>query len=256
MELPKKKHGTLIACCAVSILLLVVFAILQTNGSKIMDMGTQWLLVAGVPLLIALIVGGYITKFKGFGLELESKLKTPIHTLSLKATDVIASLPGDDKQSSRYLEGLTQDQIDRTKRLSFITGRRDYYVVSTIEEYLKKLHHLEYLEVKRESGEFVCLIPIKEFKIRERNDVSYIFTQTEKFRHALEENSVVSTYRHVCIDMTVRQDESLISVLEKLRAANKNIVVVVDSERQFVGLLTASEIEHRIADDVLYSRKA
>lgn len=255
MKLPKKKHGALIICCAVSIILLGVFVILQANSSKVMEMGTQWLFVAGVPLLIALIVGGYITKFKGFGIELESKLNTPIRTLSLKATDAIVSLPETEKQSERYLESLTQDQINRTKRLSFIANKRDYYNTYHVEMYLRKLHHLEYLEVKRENEEFVCLIPIKELNIDEINDVSFGIEQIDKFINALRENKVVSTYRHVCIDLTVRQDEGLISVLEKLRNANRKDVVVVDSERKFVGLLTASEIERRIADDVLYSRK-
>lgn len=255
-----QEHTFLIACSGISLALFSIFAILQLTNSEIMKLGTQWLFVAGVPLLIALVAGGYIGKFKGFGLELESKLRSPVRSLDLKATDAITSLRGDEKESTARLPDFTNDQIERTKRLSFVSGRRQYYGTNAIYRYLKKLRNLDYLEVKRETGEFLCLVPVEEFK--KQNDINcnepvgYSDREIDRFRIALEKNDVCSTYSNTCIDLIVKQDEGLIEVLKKLRNTNKDAAVAVDSEKRFVGLITSSEIERRIADDVLYSRKA
>lgn len=251
-----QKHNLLVVGSGISLLLLAVFAVLQYIGSTVLQLNTQWLFVAGIPLLFALIAGGYIHKFKGFGIELESRLKSPVRTLSLIATDALIELIGGEKESVRYLDTLTDEQIRRTKRLSFIAGRKRYYTSEAIRRYMKRLSSLEYLEIKRESGDFLCLLTLDEFKEPDdrgqRREFSY--EKIEKFRNALEEDDFLYVYREICICLTVKQDDGLTDVLRKLRNVNKDAAVVLDEENRFVGLVTSSEIEHRIADDVLYSK--
>ncbi|ODB92812.1 hypothetical protein A3197_20795 [Candidatus Thiodiazotropha endoloripes] len=63
-------HTALVIGAIVSIVLLATFLLFQYNESNVLKLESRWLLVAGVPLLAALIVGGYIKSFKGFGVEL------------------------------------------------------------------------------------------------------------------------------------------------------------------------------------------
>lgn len=256
-----EEHSILIVSSFLSLILLIMFVVLQSKNSQILDLNTRWVLVAGVPLLVALVAGGYIRKFKGFGVELESKLRTPIATLKLKATDAITGVHGGEKESTERLPDFSHEQIERTKRLSFILGKREFYGPQAIIRYFRHLRRLEYVEVKKESGEFVCLIPISTFKIYETNveepiNGEFSSPEVDRFIQSLERENVRSAYSDVCIDLTVGKDEPLIDVLKTMRGANKDLAVVVDPERCFLGIITSGDIEHRIADDVLYSRRA
>jgi len=68
------QHTSLAIGAVISIFFLVTFLTFQYNQSEMLKLESRWLLVAGVPLLAALIVGGYIKSFKGFGVELEAIL--------------------------------------------------------------------------------------------------------------------------------------------------------------------------------------
>lgn len=209
---------------------------------------------------MGLVAGGYIRKFKGFGVELESKLRIPVANLKLKATDAITGMHGSVKGGIERLMNFSHEQIERTERLSFILGK-SYYGRQAIIRYFMFLERLEYVEVKKESGEFVCLIPISTFKshgtiIGESVNEKFNSQEVDRFIQSLEHESVRGAYSDACIDLIVGKDEPLIDVLEKMRGAYKDLAVVVDSEKCFLGIITSSDIEHRIADDVLYSKRA
>jgi hypothetical protein len=81
-----KRHKIIISGIASSIIFLTLFLLLQYYIPSLMWLGTQWLVVAGVPVLIALFIGGYIKSFKGFGIELEAKLKSTIAYMPLETS--------------------------------------------------------------------------------------------------------------------------------------------------------------------------
>ncbi len=252
-----KNHRLLAVCLLLSLVLLVALVALQLRDSPVLQLEAKWLLVAGVPMLVALIVGGYVTNFKGFGFELEAKLRSPVSTLNLTARDAIAGLPGDEKQSVARLPNFTEKQRASTKRLSFISGRQDYYGVSAVIRYLEAFPNLEYVEVKRESRAFVCLIPVEEFQ-RESNEPHrrrFDKHEVNRFLEALAASRVLAAYSHNCVSLTVRQDDGLISTLRKLRDANRAQAAVVNSDDHFIGLTSVRDIEHRIAEDVLALQK-
>jgi hypothetical protein len=57
-------HRLLVTCSVISSVLLVVFSTLQMRGSPILNLNVQWIVVAGVPLLVALVADGYIKYMK------------------------------------------------------------------------------------------------------------------------------------------------------------------------------------------------
>jgi len=72
-----KRHPAIVLGAIISIVLFIALVLFQHYNLDVLKLESRWLLVSGVPILIALFVGGYIKKFKGFGIELEAPEKTP-----------------------------------------------------------------------------------------------------------------------------------------------------------------------------------
>ena len=122
-----KEHMLVVVSGLLSIGLFGLFISLHIKNSKFLTIDSKWLLISGLPILIALIVGGYIHKFKGFGIELETSLKNPIGQVNLIATDVLESISGRDKGSISSVEKLPSSELIKYHRLSFVNGKRNYY---------------------------------------------------------------------------------------------------------------------------------
>ena len=63
---PESKRPLLLSCL-LSLLLIVLLGWMQASKSAVLDLKPQWLWVAVLPILIALITGKYIGKVKGPG---------------------------------------------------------------------------------------------------------------------------------------------------------------------------------------------
>ena len=231
--------------------MLILFLWLQSCNSEILKLDVKWLIVSGLPILIALLLGGYIHKFKGFGIELEASLHNPIGRESLIATDIIQCIQGAEKGS---LDHLTQSLFSRRndyKRLSFILGKKDYYNDYVIEQYINRLPHLKYIEIKRHNGRFICLLPVSSFKINNETDSDKI----KLFIRAIEENRFTAIFQDEVITDRVREDDSLIKVLPKVRASKLGILPVISKQNILIGIITTQIVEKRIADEVLGTYK-
>jgi hypothetical protein len=88
------KNPSVSWACVVSILLFLLFCGLQAASSSVLNLPVQWLGIAMLPILLALIVGGYIGKFKAAGIEFEPGMRllpyappssSPTHTLATHA---------------------------------------------------------------------------------------------------------------------------------------------------------------------------
>jgi hypothetical protein len=253
-----REHLILILCTSISVMLLIVFFILQINDNSALKLDGKWLAMVGVPLLVGLIAGGYITKFKGFGVELETRLKNPVTVLRLKAVDAIMFLHGDEKQSAGRLKNLSEQQIKNTKRLSFITGRINYYGIEAIAEYLRTFRNLEYIEIKKESHEFVCLIPVELFRTfsgyRDDRYFEINYAEIENFIFELEHDTTMDYYSPQSVSLTVKQNIDLLGALRVIHESPKKKVAVIDKDNRLIGLLTEIEVDHCIAEAVLETK--
>lgn len=68
---PQNRRALLIGSIA-SVVLLCVVLVLQADRSLILRLPAQWLAVAALPVLIGLMIGGYIGKFSFAGVEVEA----------------------------------------------------------------------------------------------------------------------------------------------------------------------------------------
>ncbi|MCP3684827.1 MAG: CBS domain-containing protein [bacterium] len=246
-----REHTLLFIGIGLTTVLLAIFIILQYKEAEILKLETKWLFVAGVPLLVVLIVGGYIRSFKGFGIELEARLKNPISTLGLKAAEAATKVPGDEKGSREHLEMLTRTSRQQISRLSFIEGQKNYYNITVVRDYLIELRNVKYIEVRESNGEFICLIPVKRFKYQNEWSTDTI----DQFIHAIENREVLTEFANHAITLTVDGDESILNVLKTMRKSRKTIAVVTSEEKHFMGVIEVRDIEKRIADEVISAKR-
>jgi len=244
---------------SVSVVLLLLFGLLQEREAKFLSLSSQWIVVSIMPILVALFVGGYITKFKGFGVELESALKETVSTsIELKATDAIADIPGDEKQSMEYLHRLSRTKALSIRWLVFELARRNYYSPYGIREYLMKLPNIEFFEVRTSKGEFVCYIPIGYFKKEGEIDEYELFDMNKmrQFVDAIEEGNVKESFAGIAISVFVKSSDSLVQVLKTLRNEHANMAAVISESGRYLGVLFSHDVERKIADAVLRSQSA
>jgi len=257
-NMDNKTKTVLIGVC-ISILLLIIFGILQESEAKFLLLSNQWIFISITPVLVALFIGGYITKVKGFGVELEAALKESISTsIELKATDAIAKIPGDEKQSIEYLQRMSRQKALSIRWLVFELGRINYYSPLSIRKYLMELPNIEFLEVRTKQGQFVCYLPIEYFKREGAIDEYDLFDmdKIDKFIDALEGGKVKEKFMGIANSVFVKSNENLMKVLRTLRSENVNMAAVISEQDRYLGVLFSHDVERKIADAVIKSKSA
>lgn len=235
-----------------SILLLTLFFYLQNINSNLLKLESKWIAISILPLLVVLIMEGYINKIRGFGFELETLLTNPIGESSLSATEAIAYLPDFEKRTLNELMELPNERRNKIKRLSFILGKKDYYSPEVIKKYQQVLPNLTFIEIKEEDGKFIYLMPMWPINRKE-----YFLDEPafEIFVRALENRKIPEQYKKVIVSDFVTEEETLIEVLPKVRMSKYEFLPVVSSQKRLLGIITTEAIEKKIADDVIAASK-
>jgi len=251
-----KQHTSLVIGAIISIVFLIGFLLFQYNLSEILKLETRWLIVSGVPILVALIIGGYIKSFKGFGVELEASLEKPISNLTLTATEAMAKFQGDEKGSISYLQNLPRNEKSKISRLVFIQGKTNYYSHHAIEQYFYELDRLKYIEIRSENGKFLALIPMSEFihaRHRHRENINH--QSLEKLIMALEKNEILSSYQHIALTVNIQENIGVIESLRIMKNKRLKQLIVLDDNDNFVGLLSLHSVEKKIIENVLQAKE-
>ncbi len=253
-----REDSAFVSGVLMSIALLVTFICLSKFAPSLLDLDTQWLIVSGIPILAVLIAGGYIKKFKGFGMEIEAGLAIPVTSIGLKATDALSEIEGSLKESKNKLHTMSSDRISKIRRLTFIQGKKCYYDVDAILEYLKILTSLEYFEIQKSSGRFVCLIPVNEFRFTSNsysangnNGGEFNRRRIRDFVDAVGEKRVKQEFKDELIEFTIKQDEGLLDVLKRLTNKGVEVGAVTSANGSLVGIINLRDVERQIANTVL-----
>lgn len=139
-----------------SLALLDFFLVLAAFDASVLHLESRWLVAAGVPLLVALIAGGYIRKFKGFGVEVEARVTAPTSAVALEVLEAISLTPRQLKESVGTLRAMPQDALRKMRILVLDADRPGEYDAWAIDEYLRSMPHLRFVEFRR-AGRFLCL---------------------------------------------------------------------------------------------------
>lgn len=245
------KHPIVILGLIATLITFIALLLLQHFSPSILQLDVKWIVVACIPLLIALIVGGYISVIKAFEVELRMRMEAPIASLDLQAQEVFVPLKGIKKGTRAELDRISLERRRRVTRLQFFVGRRGYYDARVILAYMHELPNLEYFEIVRPTGLFVCLLPVRLFYYHDEVDCG----ELERFLIALRQHKIPDIYDGEAITVTVRAEQSIITVLEILRSSRLEAAVVMDSKGVILGLIKTSDIEKRITDEVIFEAK-
>jgi hypothetical protein len=229
-----------------SLVIFLFLIIISLLNDPILKIQIHWIAISLLPILIAFIIGGYISEFKGFGIELKTTLNAPVTDIPLSETSIsslIATLPSDIKQGYSHLISLSPEKKRKIKWLIFESGKKHFYTFTAITEYIKKLPNLEYFEIRSQQGDIVCFVPISIFK----KDQSKI----HQFIHALEKRSVLNDFKDVAIDLIIDSQANLLRALKEMYAEKTDFAAVVSKRKKYLGVIFAKDIEKRILDAVL-----
>jgi hypothetical protein len=211
----------------------------------------KWLIISGIPILLGLFIGEYIKSFKGFGIEIETSLKSelPTNLVSPISVNTIVDSKGINKNSLGYLLNLDQTELNKISRIRFVFNRQGYYNLDVVVEYFRALNNLKYVEVVDGNNVFKFLIPIGTFKIQ--GDIS-----TSKIKDFLNqiENQTLSASFPGAITSYINHDDSLLDAYRKLLSKTEKIeskLPVLNSDNNLIGLLSKIKVEEFISKEVL-----
>ncbi len=247
----KEKQMIVLIGAVVSLAIFIALLILQGTNSSILNLESRWLMLAGVPLLIALIVGGYIHKFKGFGLEIETRLQNKIRKSELQALDALEQVEGQDKGTMSFLYDSHPEELARKERLILYSGRSGYYGSYALKEYLERLINVKYIEIRHPQGKFHFLIPASFFKREEILNSDFL----DRFIHALAEGNLLPEIEAEAELDFVKTSDGLIAILPKVRDSKHGWLPVLSKDRQLEGVVTKEVIESQIADEVISAKE-
>ena len=234
-----------------SLIIFIILFYLQKNNSNILNLESRWLLLAGIPILLALFIGGYIQKFKGLGIEIEARLQNKIGKIGLQAVDALEQAEGQDKGSLSFLYDTPSEELSKKERLILVLGRRNYYESFALKEYIERLGNLKYIELQDNRGAFQYLIPLSAFK--HENYINYELI--EKLIKNLEGRKLEPSLESKAETDYISITEKLISILPKVRESTYGWLPVLNKRKHLVGVVTKEGIESRIADEVLTAKE-
>jgi hypothetical protein len=128
--------------CIASVALLTLFLGLQAISSSLINLPVQWLLASLIPILLALIVGGYINKLKLLGVEYEGgQFPKTLEALKSTGHDLDKAL-GQTGRGDLSADTLPKSETstgaginERDTRRTFQLSMDDRYVTSISEKH-------------------------------------------------------------------------------------------------------------------------
>ncbi|WP_276480462.1 hypothetical protein [Paraflavitalea pollutisoli] len=235
--------------CILSLTLLVALFAMRLYQPTLLDIDVKWLVVAALPILIALVVGRFIHGFKGFGVELSvaaEAAKPIISSQSIKKNvESIEPTGVMEKLGIEALENIPEVSKQKVTVLTFVLGKFDYYKLQVVKEYLRKLPNVKYFAVVDQNHEFIALVPLPENGEKSRKD-QFI----SSFLRMIEENSLTN-FNFSYSKEYVPETETVIDTLRLLHRSVHPFIAVVNKEMTFVGYATETSLQKALADAVL-----
>lgn len=252
----KEKTKILLLSGLISFLLLLIFLIMQYYDFKVLKLDVKWLIVSGLPILIGMFLSGIIKSFKGFGVELEANLSEKIEINLIRTVESYPS-PEITKSSLGVLHDLPLKKKKEIKRLQFIYGKKEYYDTNVINEYLRNLTELKYIEIIDDTGKFIALLPAKVIK---HNDNS-IYEKLRLFIKSIENRNIHYYFKEMITD-TINKDDSLIQAYKKFKDSKQGklpygdqILPVIDNNFRMIGLTRRLKLADKISEQVVKVKK-
>jgi len=246
--------------------LLIIFFILQTLKSDILDLDVKWIIVSAIPLIIGLILSGIIKSFKGFGVELEINLSEKVE---LELIGKVECFPTTEltKQSIEYLLAMRDEEKNKIERLQLVSGKRGYYDSYAISEYMRHLGNLKFIEIIDKNGKFLALLGAGLFRFRHRFENTVIDydgddQEIRKLIQSIERENYTNTFKRDIITESIQMNDSLVIAYKKFQNTKftvglfrDQLLPVLDINDKMVGITSRIKLTEKIAQQVAKSEK-
>ncbi|HEY5464032.1 MAG TPA: hypothetical protein VIJ95_12300 [Hanamia sp.] len=241
----KKETRILLIGCGSTLLIIIALFIIRAYKEDWLDINIQWIGIAVLPLILALIVGRFIKKFSGFGVELELASDEPLSSTT-GIVEFIQYIFPEEKDSLRYLQSLPTDKKRKTNVLLFRTGKKNYYQTYIIQDYIRQLPNIKYFEVTDSKGKFksISLVDRSLLLIEYENNV------LQSFVRAIEENRINNIVLETTTEL-IFLSETAIEVYKKINSSGKSFIAVVDKENNLIGVVLKTRLEKYFSELVL-----
>lgn len=239
-----RKHTLLILGIISTILLFVFFLIAQNHDYRFLSLDIKWIAAALIPLILVLLLGKYIKSFK-WG-DFEVVIDQPLSVTALLVQPVIEQFVSIGKGVVDQLYSLSDERRQNTTLLSFTLSVKNYYEADAVHEYFRAFPNLKFLEVKRRSGQFVCLI--KKEKLAP--DIGSDYSLIKDFIKAVESGDI--TYlKFIGTLLAIPNDTKLIEAYKKLLSSGQDYAAAISENKILIGILYLASIESKIAREFL-----
>jgi len=237
----------IIVSLIISAILLAFFAIKfakftaeegEDYKKKIPQLEVKWIVISFIPLILALIISGYLKSFKGFGLEVVIQ-DTTINKaqqefgLGLKKVGVIDGIKDveaiERKQTTEsaareQLDSLEEGSPEKFRTINVLLLKNGVsYEIGALKQYLTRLNKLKFIEIVDKDGKFLFLLPL--------NEVGFSDESQKRFLEALQTEQINSIYKNDTITETVSLDDSLRKVMNKFTEAGSNYLPVIENDK-------------------------
>ena len=251
-----EKPRVLLAGVAGSFVAVAGLILVQARWPGLLDIPSAWLGLAVIPVVVGLVVGGYIRTFKGFGIEVEAALDEtvsddvtaeasqdydPFADAEEHAGDVTDAEMVLSKASMGRLQSLEPAEKASFQRLSFRQGFSGYHP-SAVEEHLRELPQVKWIEIDDASGRFLGIIRRKDLELHD----------LDRFVGALESASALEQYPSILAAEALDRDTPLRQVALAFKAKDRDALPVTQ-EGRLLGMVERDKIHQKIGEAVVRS---
>ena len=225
--------------------LLVALLVTQVCAPDVLKVDTGWLAIVVLPLLVALLIAGYVRSFKGLGLELESALREKVPAL---ARGEAAQVPLDadtavGKLGPEDLARLRQEHAQRCPERLVLRKRQNVrYVGDLIRQYLDAFPSVQWIEIQHEDGTFEALLPV-EVLGQHMHWSTEAMSEFESWLNRRELGSLGAKL----ITRSISDTASVTDAIRMHLESGLNYLPAISSARRLTGVVSIS----RVTDDLM-----
>lgn len=237
------KRLYLIYGCILTLAIFIFLFIVKIFCPTLLDIDTKWLIIACLPILIALIVGEYIKKFSGFGVDIEMTAKEPLmhNPRVIEALHTTLAL---EKREIERLGDIPTNMRSSYDVLVFRISRVEYYEPYAVQKYLENLPEIKFFELVDMDNKFLSLTKIN------RNEIFDNISIIEDFLRYLDRVSIGEIPKDTTTEAVYR-DETIIKTLQTIRLSKKDFIAVIDEKKNLIGVVYEHKLEKCLANVVL-----
>lgn len=244
--LKEKKLKLLLYACIVSLAGLVILFGIRIYAPTLLDIDIKWLVVAAIPIILALIVGRYITRFKmmGFDVELATEGRIIDHE---EVFQILHPFVAQRKGELGVLDAMTAAEKARPNVLAFEIGKVGYYEEGAIKRYVQEMRNIYFFLIYDKTGKFVAMINIYRPLFENQG-----FEKVYRFISDLEQGIVPEDFGLI-IRKRISAQARIVDAYKRLRSEYPAVFIVFGDENTElpIGYITREMAERYLASLVL-----